>query len=86
MHRLASRIVFPALLGLVLAASGCAHSNLGGAPKKGSGGMHSSAPVSQPLAACTAEQMNCCGTCVAKSEGKCPDNIQCPVQSSAPTK
>lgn len=77
MRTVASRVLFPGLLGLVLVAAGCTHSKLGAAPKRGTDGMHSSAPVTQPLAACTAEQMDCCGTCVAKSEGKCPDNMQC---------
>jgi hypothetical protein len=27
---------------------------------------------------CQPEEMNCCGVCIPRSEGRCPDNIHCP--------
>lgn len=34
---------------------------------------------------CKPDEMNCCGACIPKSEGRCPDNIHCPETVPAPT-
>ncbi|HEX5747429.1 MAG TPA: hypothetical protein VFZ09_14385 [Archangium sp.] len=40
----------------------------------GCGGSVDCGQCSQP---CAPEEMNCCGICIPRSEGRCPDNIHC---------
>jgi hypothetical protein len=40
----------------------------------GCGGSVDCGPCSPP---CAPDEMNCCGTCLPRSEGRCPDNLHC---------
>ena len=35
-------------------------------------------PCVPPSCPCPPDEMNCCGVCIPKAEGRCPDNIHCP--------
>ncbi|MBN8470769.1 hypothetical protein JYJ95_30045 [Corallococcus exiguus] len=34
--------------------------------------------------ACRPDEMECCGACVPKSDGRCPENVHCPSRSNPP--
>ncbi len=40
----------------------------------GCGGQVDCGPCSPP---CAPDEMDCCGICIPRSEGRCPDNIHC---------
>jgi hypothetical protein len=47
----------------------------------GCGGSVDCGPCAPP---CAPEEMNCCGICLPRSEGRCPDNIHCRPPAAAP--
>lgn len=47
----------------------------------GCGGSVDCGPCSPP---CAPDEMNCCGTCIPRSEGRCPDNIHCRLSTPPP--
>ncbi len=49
----------------------------------GCGGSVDCGPCAPP---CAPDEMNCCGTCIPRSEGRCPDNIQCRPGAAPPEK
>jgi hypothetical protein len=40
-------------------------------------------PCRVPPCPCQPDEMSCCGVCIPRSEGRCPENIHCP--ATAPT-
>ena len=35
-------------------------------------------PCVPPACPCQPDEMACCGVCIPKAEGRCPENIHCP--------
>jgi hypothetical protein len=75
------------VLCLLLASAGCVSARTDGprAPEDAGSGVQGApppkadaGPPAVPPAPCQPDEMNCCGVCIPRSEGRCPDNVHCP--------
>ncbi|MCY1041090.1 hypothetical protein OV208_07145 [Corallococcus sp. bb12-1] len=54
-----------------------------GAAEDGCGGVVQCGPC---VPGCKPDEMECCGACIPKAEGRCPENVHCPAAKPLPTR